>query len=70
MLTGLVANYFLYLFAFGLILTLVAVVDLSRRDKYQMVGKNKTFWLYLVLLLQPVGALVYLFFGRKARRRE
>lgn len=48
-----------------LTLDVVALVDLYRRPVAQVVFANKWIWLAIVLLVNTVGAIIYLAVGRK-----
>lgn len=49
-----------------LALDVVALVDLYRRPAAQVVAGNKWIWLAVILLVNVLGALLYLLVGRKA----
>ena len=48
-----------------IILDVVALVDLYRRPADQVVFDNKWIWLAIILLVNTVGALIYLVAARK-----
>jgi len=46
-------------------LDIIALLDLSRRPTEQVVFGNKWIWVVIVLLVNTVGAIIYLVAGRK-----
>jgi hypothetical protein len=46
-----------------LILLVVALLDIIRREK--VTGNNKIVWILVVVLFQVIGPVVYFIFGRK-----
>jgi len=46
-------------------LDVIALVDLYRRPVDQVVFANKWIWLAIILLVNTVGAIIYLVVGRK-----
>ena len=46
-------------------LDIVALLDLYRRPKAQVVLGNKWFWVAIILLINILGAIVYLADGRQ-----
>jgi heme/copper-type cytochrome/quinol oxidase subunit 4 len=46
-------------------LDVVALVDLYRRPNQQVVFGNKWIWVVIVLLVNTLGAIIYLVAGRK-----
>lgn len=46
-----------------LILLIVALVDLIKRQKVR--GDNKVLWALLIVLVNIIGPIVYLIFGRE-----
>lgn len=48
------------------VLDVVALVDLYRRPAAQVITGNKWIWLAVILLVNVLGALLYLLVGRKA----
>ena len=49
----------------SIILAVIALLDLYRRPTEQVVLANKWIWVAIVLLVNPVGAIIYLAAGRK-----
>lgn len=49
-----------------LVLDVVAIVDLVRRPTDRVAGGNKWIWVAVILLVNTIGAIVYLAVGRKA----
>ncbi|MGL5352530.1 MAG: PLDc N-terminal domain-containing protein [Clostridium sp.] len=47
------------------ILTVVAIVDLIRRDKSEIKGGNKLIWASVILILANIGPIIYLTVGKK-----
>lgn len=52
--------------AIQLILAVVAMVDLNRRDKSEIIGENKLIWGLVILFITTIGAIVYLTAGKKS----
>jgi hypothetical protein len=48
------------------VLTAVAAVDLARRPRREIRGPKAAWW--LGILVQPLGPVAYLGWGRRARR--
>lgn len=48
-----------------LILVIVALVDLSKRDKSSLRGENKLVWVLVILFISTIGPIIYLVMGRK-----
>lgn len=48
-----------------LILVIVAITDLVRREKENVVGNNKIIWILIIVLINTIGPIIYLVFGRK-----
>lgn len=48
-----------------IILDVIALVDLYRRPVDQVVFDNKWIWLAIILLVNTVGAIIYLVVARK-----
>ena len=48
-----------------LILLIVSIVDLVKRDKDKVTGENKLFWAIIILLIGTIGPILYLTLGRK-----
>ncbi|MEK6698482.1 MAG: PLD nuclease N-terminal domain-containing protein [Nitrospirota bacterium] len=48
----------------GFVLWLIALVDILRNE---FTGYNKIVWLLAVVFVPLIGAIVYLFIGRKQR---
>lgn len=48
-----------------LILAVVALIDLGKRDVSRVRGEMKWVWVLAVLFIQPIGSIVYLIVGRK-----
>ena len=46
-----------------LVLLIVALVDLIKRQKVR--GDNKVLWALLIVLVNVIGPVVYLIFGRE-----
>jgi len=46
-----------------LVLLIVALVDLVKRQKVK--GDNKVLWVLLIVLVNIIGPVVYLIFGRE-----
>lgn len=53
------------LIAIDLGLMLYALLDLRGRTGAEVLGGNRGMWLAVILLIRTVGALAYLFAGRK-----
>ena len=53
------------LFVLEIALDVIALVDLYRRPADQLVFANKWVWLAIILLVNTVGAIIYLVAGRK-----
>ena len=49
-------------------LDIVALVDLYRRPTDRVVGENKWLWLAIIVLVNLIGAIIYLAAGRKPAR--
>jgi hypothetical protein len=56
------------LIALQLVLQVVALIDLSRRDA--VVGGKKRIWVLAILLGNLLGAIIYLAVGRHAPRQS
>lgn len=54
---------FIPLIILELILDIVALVHIFKHPKYRF--GNRILWIVLVLLFQPIGAVVYLLVGRE-----
>ena len=50
------------------ILLVVALVDLARRD--HVAGGNKIIWAVVIVTVQLIGPVIYLFAGRKEGHNE
>jgi hypothetical protein len=48
-----------------IILDVIALVDLYRRPADEMIFANKWIWLAIILLVNTVGAIIYLLAARK-----
>lgn len=48
-----------------LVLIVVALIDLIRRDSRQVLGGNKLIWVLIILLISTLGPICYLVLGRK-----
>ena len=48
-----------------LILVIVALVDLSKRDKSTLRGESKLLWVLVILFISTIGPIIYLVIGRK-----
>jgi uncharacterized integral membrane protein len=48
-----------------LVLMVVALIDLYRRDVSQIAFGNKWPWVLIILLLNVIGPIIYLIVGRK-----
>jgi hypothetical protein len=62
------SKYFLMLLPLlliNLILLIVALVDIIKRDKDGIKGGNKLPWILLIVVLSFFGPLAYLLLGRK-----
>jgi Phospholipase_D-nuclease N-terminal len=46
-------------------LDVIAFIDLYRRPVEQVVGGNKWIWVAVILLVNTIGAIIYLVAGRK-----
>lgn len=46
-------------------LDIIALVDLYRRPRERVVGENKWIWLVVIILVNLLGAIIYLAVGRK-----
>lgn len=55
--------------AVGGLLAAMSIVDLVGREPREVVGGWKLPWV-VVSLLVPLGPVVYLWFGRRVRRKE
>ena len=53
------------LFVLEIALDVIALVDLYRRPSDQLVFANKWVWLAIILLVNTVGAIIYLVVARK-----
>ena len=51
-------------------LDIVALVDLYRRPTERVVGENKWLWLAIIVLVNLLGAIIYLAVGRKPARLD
>lgn len=49
----------------NLILLIIALIDIIRRDKSEVNGENKLPWLLVIIFIQFFGPLSYLIFGKK-----
>lgn len=49
-----------------LVLDVIAIVDLVRRPVDRVTGGNKWLWVAVILLVNTIGAILYLAIGRKA----
>ena len=47
------------------ILILIAIVDLVKRDKATVRGGNKFIWIPVILCITIIGPIVYLTLGKK-----
>lgn len=48
-----------------LILVVVALVDLIKRDASTLRGESKLLWVLIILFINTVGPILYLVIGRK-----
>lgn len=48
-----------------LILVIVALVDLSKREKSKLQGESKLLWVLIILFISTIGPILYLVIGRK-----
>ena len=48
-----------------LILVVVALVDLIKRDALTLRGESKLLWVLIILFISTVGPILYLVIGRK-----
>jgi len=62
--TGTILSLVLPLAALELILIIVALVDLIRREPGQVNG-NKAVWAIIILLIGTIGPICYFILGRK-----
>lgn len=49
----------------NLILIIIAMLDLVKRPAGNVMGGNKIIWGVLILFIQFIGPLAYLFIGKK-----
>lgn len=49
----------------NIVLLIVALVDIIKREKDSVKGENKLPWILLIVFFQFFGPLIYLIFGRK-----
>jgi pilus assembly protein TadC len=56
------------LFLIELILIVVAIVDLVRRENVW--GDNKIVWVLIIVLLGIIGPIIYFLLGRKEKRED
>lgn len=50
----------------GVILIVIAMIDLFNRDKSEIRGGNKILWGAVILLLSGIGPVLYLTVGKKS----
>lgn len=48
-----------------LILVIVALIDLAKRDKATLQGESKLLWGLIILFISMIGPILYLVIGRK-----
>ena len=49
----------------NIVLLIIALVDIIRREKESVKGGNKLPWVLIILFIQFFGPIIYLIFGRK-----
>ena len=64
--TGTILSLVLPLAALELILIIIALVDLIRREPDRING-NKVVWVLVILLIATLGPICYFILGRKER---
>ena len=64
--TGTILSLVLPLAALELILIIVALVDLIRREPDQVNG-SKVMWTLIIILISTIGPICYFILGRKER---
>jgi hypothetical protein len=47
------------------ILLLIALIDLVRRDRAEVVFERKWPWVLIIVLVSGIGSIIYLAIGRK-----
>jgi hypothetical protein len=48
-----------------LILVIVSILDLVKRDNSTIAGGNKVVWVLIILFISTIGPILYLTIGRK-----
>ena len=51
------------LFLLELALMVIALIDVVRRDRVR--GGNKVIWIIVIVLINVIGPIIYLLFGRE-----
>ncbi|GEC89201.1 MULTISPECIES: PLD nuclease N-terminal domain-containing protein [Brevibacillus] len=51
--------------AIQLILAVIALIDLARREAYRVAGGKKWPWALGIIFINTLGPIVYFFVGRK-----
>jgi glucose uptake protein GlcU len=67
--TGQLLMLILPLAALELILLLVALIDLIRREPERVNG-SKLVWALIIILVSTIGPIIYFVLGRKERKDE
>jgi len=49
----------------SLVLLIIAIVDLVKREHVR--GGNKIVWALIIVLVQTIGPIIYLLFGRQEK---
>ncbi|GAB6926348.1 PLD nuclease N-terminal domain-containing protein [Paenibacillus sp. JCM 10914] len=57
--------YLIPLAVIWLILVIVALADISRRDNSQVRGDKKWIWVLVIIFVNTLGPIIYLLAGRK-----
>jgi len=48
-----------------LILVIVSIIDLVKRDASTIKGESKILWILIILFINTIGPILYLTIGRK-----
>ena len=51
--------------AIQLVLMIIALTDLIKRDRSEVKGENKWVWVLVILLVNLIGPILYLMLGKK-----
>jgi hypothetical protein len=57
--------YLIPLFVLEIVLLVIAVIDLDRRE--YVTGNNKLIWVLVVVFISIIGPIIYFVFGRKKK---